>query len=256
MSRVAKRTPLVMGNWKMNGSRAMIATVLRELTQALSDQIESTCVLFPPMIYLPEVSTVLKGTSIQWGAQNVYPQSAGAFTGEVSALMLKDYACRYVLVGHSERRHLFHEDLQFVAEKFHHVKEHDMIPVLCVGETLLERQAGRTQSVLESQLRAVYRHGSSDFQAVVIAYEPVWAIGTGQTATPEEAQRAHAFIREIVAELNPEVAHVLPIVYGGSVNETNARALFTMPDVDGGLVGGASLHARQFLEIITCISCC
>ena len=250
-----KRQQLVMGNWKMNGSNAMVDALLDELIDACPDVLDCTCVLFPPALYLPRVSALLKGTPIAWGAQNVYPKNSGAFTGELSSPMLKDYDCRYVLVGHSERRHVFHEDVKFVAEKFHQVKDHDMIPVLCVGETLLERQEGRTKHVLESQLRAVYRNGLSDFQGCVVAYEPVWAIGTGQTATPNEAQAAHAFIREVVGGLNSEAAQALSIVYGGSVNETNAHALFSMPDVDGGLVGGASLHAQQFLEIVTCINC-
>jgi triosephosphate isomerase len=250
------RPSLLMANWKMNGSISSIRALLNAIQDGFLENFTSTCVVFPPTIYLSFVREMLTNTSIQWGGQNVYPKDSGAYTGETSAVMLKDYDCHYVLVGHSERRHLFHEDANFVAEKFHHVKEHDMIPVLCVGETLLERQEGRTQDVLASQIQAVYRHGRVDFENCVIAYEPVWAIGTGQTATPDEAQAAHAFIRELIAKQSLDVAETLPIVYGGSVNSHHAKDLFAMPDIDGGLVGGASLQAQQFLEIVTCINCC
>ena len=212
-------------------------------------------VVFPPAIYLPEVSAKLNHSEIQWGAQTVSSEAQGAFTGELSASMLKEYGCTYVLVGHSERRTLFNEDEKCVAKKFHRVKEHDMIPVLCVGETALEREQGQTLSVLEAQLQAVSRGRVDDFEGCVIAYEPVWAIGTGKTATPEDAAAVQASIRAIVARLASKVIDTLPIVYGGSVNEKTAAALFAMPDIDGGLVGGASLNAKQFLDIVTCIKC-
>ena len=249
------RQQLVMGNWKMNGSRETIRVLLGEMIQhfPLEVAVAPEVVVFPPAIYIPEVSTRLKDSSIKWGAQTVYFEDKGAYTGELSPLMLKDYGCSYVLVGHSERRALFHEDEKCVAKKFHRVKEHDMIPVLCVGETALEREQGLTMSVLEAQLRAVSRDGSGDFEACVVAYEPVWAIGTGLTATPEDAAKVQASIREIIAKLAPKDAGTLPIVYGGSVNEKTAGALFAMPDIDGGLVGGASLNAKQFLDIVTCI---
>ncbi|MDF1645707.1 MAG: triose-phosphate isomerase [Legionellaceae bacterium] len=249
------RQQLVMGNWKMNGSRDTIRVLLDELVQSFSVKQEAApqVVVFPPAIYIPEVAEYLLESPIKWGAQTVYFEDKGAYTGELSPLMLKDYGCSYVLVGHSERRQLFHEDEKCVAKKFHRVKEHDMIPVLCIGETALEREQGLTMSVLEAQLRAVSRDGAGDFQACVVAYEPVWAIGTGQTATPEDAARVQASIREIVADLAPSDADALPIVYGGSVNEKTAEALFAMPEIDGGLVGGASLNAKQFLDIVTCI---
>lgn len=249
------RQQLVMGNWKMNGTRATIHSLLNELKLIFPTDITCGCVVFPPSIYLPLVHDLLENTPIQWGAQNVFSKNNGAYTGEHAAPMLKDYDCSYVLVGHSERRQIFHEDVKFVAEKFHQVKDHDMIPVLCVGETLAEREKGLTESVLESQISAVFRDSLTDFQQCVVAYEPVWAIGTGKTASPEEAEAVHAFIRTMIAKHNPDDAKSLPIIYGGSVNENNARALFSMPNVDGGLVGGASLQAQQFLEIVKCINC-
>ncbi|MDX2345624.1 MAG: triose-phosphate isomerase [Legionella sp.] len=249
------RQQLVMGNWKMNGSRESIHRLLDELLENFPDTTQASpeVVVFPPAIYIPEVAERLSNTQIKWGAQTVYFEDSGAYTGELSAGMLKDYGCTYVLVGHSERRHLFNEDEKCVAKKFHRVKEHDMIPVLCVGETELERKEGLTMSVLEAQLRAVCRDGSGDFDASVVAYEPVWAIGTGQTATPEDAATVQASIRAVIAALSPEDADALPIVYGGSVTETTAAALFAMSEIDGGLVGGASLNAKRFLEIVTCI---
>lgn len=249
------RAKYVMGNWKMNGT----LSTLTSLTQALLDHFPTTVnaqtVLFPPAIYIPWISQLFRHTSIRWGAQNIHPKNSGAFTGELSAEMLKDFNCTFVLVGHSERRHDFHEDVKFVAEKFHQVKEHDMIPVLCVGETLNERQKGLTEQVLESQISAIYKNSTTDFKNCIIAYEPVWAIGTGQTATPEEAESVHVFIRALVANYAPQDAAQLPILYGGSVNQNNAKALFAMPNIDGGLVGGASLQAEQFLEIVKCINC-
>ncbi len=220
----------------------------------MSESQQSQCVVFPPAIYLPETSALLDKTAIQWGAQNVYPAETGAFTGEISAPMLHDFKCRYVLVGHSERRHLFGESENFVAKKFHHVKVHDMIPVLCVGETLTQREQGLTNDVIASQLQAIMLDNQDAFDRAVIAYEPVWAIGTGKTASAEQAQEVHAFIRDLIAQYEPQYADKVSIVYGGSVNESNADGLFSMPDIDGGLVGGASLNARQFVEIVKCIS--
>ena len=168
--------------------------------------------------------------------------------------MFKEFGVKMILVGHSERRHILHESEKFVAEKFHHVKDHDMIPVLCVGETLEQREKGLTEAVIAQQLAAVQLDNRMVFNQCIIAYEPVWAIGTGQTATPEQAQEAHAFIRSWVEEREKENAASLSILYGGSVNEKNAKSLFSMPDVDGGLVGGASLDAKQFVEIVKCIN--
>lgn len=249
------RQKIVMGNWKMNGRLHQVTKLLQDLGAMVPKQTAAKCVIFPPAIYLSLTQEIMAESSIDFGAQNVYPCDAGAFTGELSAPMLRDFGCRYVLVGHSERRHLFHEDEKFVSEKFHHVKVHDMIPVLCVGETLKEREQGLTEEVLTKQLLAVTHSGNRVFQNCIVAYEPVWAIGTGQTASPDQAQQVHAFIRDLVGKIDKKDANQLPIVYGGSVNEKTAASLFAMPDVDGGLVGGASLDAQQFVEILKCTNC-
>lgn len=250
------RQKYVIGNWKMHGQQAFV----RQLTQQLGDLVpvshRASLVVLPPAIYLPLVQESLQSSVIEWGAQNIYPANEGAFTGELSGPMLKEYGCRYVLVGHSERRHLFHEDENFVAQKFHHVKEHGMIPILCVGEHRDAREKGQTEFVIAQQLQAVVQENKNVFEACIIAYEPVWAIGTGETATPEEAQAVHAFIRHFVATINSQQAELLPILYGGSVNEKNAVGLFNQPDVDGGLIGGASLKAQSFVDILKCINSC
>lgn len=248
------RKKLVMGNWKMNCDQVQTKLLLQGILTNIIASPEMECVVFPPAVYLPLVADILSKTSVKYGAQNVYPKDSGAYTGELSGPMLADVKCSYVLVGHSERRQIFKEDEKFVAEKFHHVKEHGMIPVLCIGETLEEREKGLTEQVLLRQLLAVVEHSKQSFGHCVIAYEPVWAIGTGKTATPEQAQNVHRFIRSQVAKLDENIAHQLPIIYGGSVNEKNAQSLFTMSDIDGGLVGGASLNAQQFVEIVKCIN--
>ncbi|KTC91704.1 triose-phosphate isomerase [Fluoribacter dumoffii] len=248
------RQKIVAGNWKMNGQLQQVIQLSNELRELLNPIHNVQVIVMPPAIYIPQVRNVLAGCKIEIGAQNIYPKDFGAYTGEISAPMLKDYNCRYVLVGHSERRHCFHEDENFVAQKFHHVKEHDMIPVLCVGETLEERESGRTEQVIAKQILAVSENDKQCFRDCIVAYEPVWAIGTGKTALPEQAQEVHQFIRKLIAEINHSDAERLPLLYGGSVNENNAEALFAMPDVDGGLVGGASLNAKQFVEIVKCIN--
>lgn len=238
----------------MNGRLESIQRLLKELCEFMPDGLASTCIVLPPAIYLPMVSSYLADKNIRWGAQNVYPKDAGAYTGELSAPMLQDYGCEYVLVGHSERRTIFAEGEKFIADKFHHAKEHDMIPILCVGETLKEREEGLTEHVIARQLQAVSEHGSHAFNNCIIAYEPVWAIGTGLTATPEQVQSVHGMIRALIAQSSENDAKNISLLYGGSVNEKNAEALFAMPDVDGGLIGGASLNARQFVEIVKCIN--
>lgn len=248
------RQKIVAGNWKMNGQLQQVIQLANELKELLYSISDVQVIVMPPAIYIPQVRNILGDCTIDIGAQNVYPKDFGAYTGEISALMLQDFNCRYILVGHSERRHCLHEDENFVAQKFHHVKEHGMIPVLCVGETLAEREKGQTEQVIAKQLLAVSEDEKNCFHDCVIAYEPVWAIGTGKTASPEQAQEVHQFIRNLVAEINHSDAERLPLLYGGSVNESNARALFAMPDVDGGLVGGASLNAKQFVEIVKCIN--
>lgn len=248
---------MVMGNWKMNGRLDQITHLIQSLLDGLVLFPPTQCVVFPPAIYLHHVRHLLNDSPICWGAQNVYPADSGAYTGEISGSMLADFGCRYVLVGHSERRHLLREDEKFVAEKFHHVKEHGMIPVLCIGETQQERADELTKQVMTRQLLAVAalaEDQSSVFNQCVIAYEPVWAIGTGQTAHPDQVQDVHRFVRSFLEELGQDAVDEVPILYGGSVNEKNARSLFELPDVDGGLVGGASLVAQQFLEIVKCIS--
>ncbi|MDI1351550.1 MAG: triose-phosphate isomerase [bacterium] len=247
------RAKIVAGNWKMNGQLHQVIELTKQLDDLIDPYLNVQSIILPPAIYIPLVDTLLTKKRIKIGAQNVYPLNSGAYTGELSAPMLKDFNCSYVLVGHSERRHYFHEDENFVAQKFHHVKEHGMIPILCVGETLAERENEQTEQVIAKQLRAIVSSKAS-FSDCIVAYEPVWAIGTGKTASPEQAQEVHQYIRQLVAEINNSDAERLPLLYGGSVNENNARALFAMPDIDGGLVGGASLNAKQFVEIVKCIN--
>jgi triosephosphate isomerase len=248
------RQKIVAGNWKMNGQIQQVTQLSNELKELIESDSAAQVLVMPPAIYLPLVKELLSNSRILLGAQNVYPKDSGAYTGELSAPMLKEFNCSYVLVGHSERRHYFHEDENFVAQKFHHVKDHGMIPVLCVGETLNEREKGQTEQVITKQLLAVSEKNKDCFNKCVVAYEPVWAIGTGKTASPEQAQEVHEFIREIVKGINSNDAERLTLLYGGSVNESNAEALFAMPDIDGGLVGGASLNAKQFVEIVKCIN--
>lgn len=251
---VNMRQKMVAGNWKMNGQFQQVTQLTNELNELIASSVTTQVVVMPPAVYLPMVSEILRSSTIATGAQNIYPKDFGAYTGEISAPMLKDFNCRYVLVGHSERRQYFHEDENFIAQKFHHVKEHDMIPVLCVGETLIEREKEQTEQVIGRQLLAVSENSKDCFKNCIIAYEPVWAIGTGKTASPEQAQEVHHFIRDMVAKINKSDAEQLTLLYGGSVNENNAEALFAMPDIDGGLVGGASLNAKQFVEIVKCIN--
>ena len=209
----------------------------------------AVCVPFP---YLAQAQSVLSGTPVAWGAQNLSEQAQGAFTGEVSAAMLQDFGCRYVLVGHSERRSIFGESDKLVAEKFAAALASGLRPVLCVGETLEQRDAGKTLEVVSAQIDAVLnRVGVAAFSGAVVAYEPVWAIGTGRTATSAQAQEVHAAIRAQIAKADAKIADGLQILYGGSVKPGNAAELFAMPDIDGGLIGGASLVAADFLSICT-----
>lgn len=250
------RQKIIAGNWKMHGNKASITTLLAEIQQGYTANERVKCIVFPPYVYLNEVANQLAKSAIAVGAQNVSTEESGAFTGEIAAAMLVDVGCQYVMVGHSERRHLYHEDNEMVALKFLQAKRHQLCPILCVGETLEQRQQLKTEEVIFNQLRAVLNHpnGVELLRDAVVAYEPVWAIGTGQSATPQQAQEVHAFIRQKIAELNPLLASLLPIIYGGSIKASNARALFAMPDIDGGLVGGASLNGHEFVEIVKCIS--
>ena len=231
------RVPLVAGNWKMHGSRASIAALL----DVLVENNPSGCAVCVPFPYLGQVAERLRGSPIAWGAQNVSEHVQGAYTGEVSAAMVAEFGCRYVIVGHSERRQLYGETDAQSAAKFAAVKAAGMTPILCVGETLQQRDAGKTEEVVGRQLEKVLEKNS--VEKSVLAYEPVWAIGTGRNATPEQAQAVHAFLRS-------KVPADTPILYGGSVKPQNAAAIFAMPDVDGGLIGGASLVAKDFLDIV------
>lgn len=247
---MATRRPLVAANWKMNGTLATIRPLVQALRQGLPPTATAEVAVCAPYIYIPEVRALLEGSELALGAQNVSEQTAGAYTGEISAAMLADIGCRYVIVGHSERRSLYQESDQLVAEKFVKVQAQNMVPILCVGEQLQEREAGVTEEVIARQLDAViHRAGINMFANAVIAYEPVWAIGTGRTATPEQAEEVHGFIRLQLARHADAIANNIRILYGGSVKADNAPDLFSRPDIDGGLIGGASLVAGDFLAI-------
>jgi triosephosphate isomerase len=244
------RRYLIAGNWKMNGSRAANAALVGELAHEQQKYPDIDMLVCPPAPYLESVGAHIGG-NILLGAQNLSDQAKpGAFTGEVHGTMLTDFGCRYVIVGHSERRALFGEDDATVARKFAVAQMLGLTPILCVGETLEEREAGNTEAVLQRQLGAVLAlSGVVAFGGAVIAYEPVWAIGTGRTATPEQAQAAHAFLRGQLAAQDAKIGDSTQLLYGGSVKADNAATLFSCSDVDGGLIGGASLKAVEFLAI-------
>ncbi len=243
------RQLLVAGNWKMNGSLQNNQSLIESLKQNASG-LKAEMAVCPPFVYLQQVSELLKGTAISWGGQNVSQNDQGAFTGEIATNMLVDFGCKYVIVGHSERRNLYGESDELVAEKFAKAQSAKLIPILCVGELLEEREAGETENVVKRQLEAVINlQGIGSLAQSVIAYEPVWAIGTGKTATPQQAQDVHAFIRGQIAKQDAGIAEKVQILYGGSVKGSNAAELFAMPDIDGGLIGGASLKADDFLTI-------
>lgn len=244
------RTKLVAGNWKMNGSLAQNQALLAAITAGTRSLGGLDCVVCVPFPYLAQTQILLEKTHLAWGAQNVSQYSHGAYTGEVSASMLVDFDARFVIVGHSERRALFGESSQLVAEKFKIAQAAELTPILCVGETLEQRETNKTEVVIDEQLEAVIEMvGIEALANAVIAYEPVWAIGTGKTATPQQAQDVHAFIRNKIAAKNSQIADNVRIVYGGSVKADNARELFAMTDIDGGLIGGASLVAEDFVSI-------
>ncbi len=244
------RGRLVAGNWKSNGDLAanqQLLTYLGAESVGLAGVECTVCVPFP---YLSQAQQALKGTRVSWGAQDVSQFGAGAYTGAVNAAMLANFGCRYGIVGHSERRAVFEENDALVAAKFSLLLEAGLTPILCVGETLQEREANVTEKVVGRQLDAVTGKAGIDALAkAVIAYEPVWAIGTGRNATPEQAQEIHAFIRRRIADKNEKVAAGVQILYGGSVKGSNAAQLFAQPDVDGGLIGGASLIGAEFMAI-------
>ncbi len=245
------RRKIVAGNWKLHGSRQFATDLVSDLVASLPvEGVE--VVILPPLPYLGELVEAFEGRAIAFGSQDVSSNEKGAYTGEVSAAMLAEVGARFGLVGHSERRQYHNETSELVARKFAAALHAGLAPVLCVGETLEQREAGQTEQVIAAQLAPVLALvGPAGFQHAVVAYEPVWAIGTGRTASKEQAQQVHAFIRGEVAKLDARIADSLPILYGGSVKPDNAGELFAQPDVDGGLVGGASLVAADFLAIAT-----
>jgi triosephosphate isomerase (TIM) len=245
------RRPMVAGNWKMHGSRAENERLIDGILAQYPAESPAACLVCPPFVYLQEVGRLIRGSALQLGAQNVSAEAQGAFTGEISAAMLKDAGCEYAIVGHSERRMLYRENDQLVARKFAAAQSKGLIPILCVGEQLAERESNHTRDVVARQLDAVLELcGVSALTQAVIAYEPVWAIGTGRNATPEQAQEVHAFIRGRIAAGDARIAAETRILYGGSCKAGNAAELFAMPDVDGGLIGGASLKAEEFVAIL------
>lgn len=246
------RRPLIVGNWKMNGSLAANAALLAALKEGadptMSEVRKAVCV---PAPYLAQCTAALDSGDISLGGQDISAHANGAFTGEVSGSMLVDFGCRFVIVGHSERRQYHGENDELVARKAVAALHAGLTPIVCVGETLSEREADHTASVVARQLEAVLRAVSSfGIAKIVVAYEPVWAIGTGKTATPEMAQQVHETLRQTIASLDPVAAETVEILYGGSMKPDNASTLLAMPDIDGGLIGGAALNARDFLSII------
>lgn len=243
------RRSLVVGNWKMNGTRSSAESLAKGIIAGLDSDVADIAICVP-YVFLPDIGQVVKNTRLALGAQNVADKPSGAYTGEVSAAMLKEFGCQYVLVGHSERRTYYGDTDQSVAARFCQAQEQGIIPILCIGETLEQREQDQTFEVINSQLDAIVSlAGIAAFNNAVIAYEPVWAIGTGRTATDEQAQEVHKFIRQYLFAKDKAVAEKMQILYGGSAKPENAKGLFSMPDIDGGLIGGASLDAESFLKI-------
>jgi len=244
------RQAIVAGNWKLNGNLESIRALMDGLKQGAADITHASIIVCPPYVYLSEVAGLAKTSTLEVGAQDVTTQASGAYTGEIAGDMLKDIGCQYVIVGHSERRSLYGESDALVSEKFAAAQKAGLIPILCVGEQLEEREQNITEAVIGRQLDAVIQNnGIAALKNAVLAYEPVWAIGTGKTATPDQAQAVHAFIRSKISSLDTMVAESLSILYGGSVKGANAEELFAKADIDGGLIGGASLDAKEFLSI-------
>jgi triosephosphate isomerase (TIM) len=245
---------LIAGNWKMNGSLAGNEALVKAMLAGLGNAVPAAdMALCAPAPYLAQLQALLQGSAIAWGAQDVSGHEQGAYTGEVSVAMLKDFACRYAIVGHSERRQYHGETDVLVAAKAQRALAGGVTPIVCVGETLAEREAGQTEAVVKRQLAAVIHAVAHCTSEIVVAYEPVWAIGTGKTASPEQAQQVHAVLRAQLsaATQHPERVHIL---YGGSMNAANAASLLAQPDIDGGLIGGASLKAADFLQIVASAS--
>ena len=243
------RQPMVAGNWKMNGSSDSVKELMSGIKAGIS-KANAEVVVCPPFVYISSVADAIGDSDIKLGSQNMCDQDAGAFTGEISGPMLKDVGCEYVIIGHSERRAMYGETDEVTAVKYGAVLKNGLKPIFCIGETLEERESGVTEEVVGRQIDAILKSdGVASLANAVLAYEPVWAIGTGKTATPEQAQEVHAFIRNKIAEQDKVIAEGLRILYGGSMNPTNAAELRSQPDIDGGLIGGASLKAEDFLVI-------
>jgi len=243
------RRTIVAGNWKMNASKESVNKLILGILSGMRE-VRSEVVVCAPFPYLPQVEALISHSQVKLGAQNLNTNSFGAFTGEVSASMIKDFGARHVIVGHSERRSLYGETNSLVAEKVKAALDSDLTPLLCVGESLEQRESDETETVIAEQINTVIDLvGIDAFRNIIIAYEPVWAIGTGKTASPEQAQAVHLFIRGLLKEGNESVAQSTPILYGGSMNAGNARELISCADIDGGLIGGAALKAEDFLQI-------
>lgn len=243
------RQSLVVGNWKMNGTRASAESLAKGIIAGLGSNSAGIAVCVP-YVYLADVAAIVKNTGLALGSQNIADKASGAYTGEISATMLKEVGCQYAIIGHSERRSYYGDTNESVAARFVQAQTQGIIPILCVGETLEQREQNQTIAVVNEQLDAVINlAGIASFSTAVIAYEPVWAIGTGKTATDEQAQEVHKQIREYIAAKDAAIAEKIQILYGGSAKPDNAKGLFAMPDIDGGLIGGASLEAESFLKI-------
>ena len=243
------RNTIVAGNWKMNASKDAVKSLVNGILSGMGD-VSAEVLVCAPFPYLSQVETLISGSSLMLGAQNLNVNVSGAFTGEVSAEMIKDFGAKHVIVGHSERRSLYGETSEIVAKKTKAAIDSGLTPLLCIGESLDQRESGNTEAVISEQLTTVVRlTGIETFKNIIIAYEPVWAIGTGMTATPEQAQAVHMFIRNLLASSNQDIAEKTPILYGGSMNAGNALELISCPDIDGGLIGGAALKAEDFLQI-------
>lgn len=249
------RRTLIAGNWKMNGSFAANKALLEEINAGLSAHANCDVLVCAPAPYLAQCAAMLNGSEVRWGAQDVSVHAAGAFTGEVSADMLSDCGCSYVIVGHSERRAYHAESNELVAQKAVQALKSGLVPIVCVGETLEQRENGRTDVVVAAQLQAVMDVlDVASLAKIVVAYEPVWAIGTGKTATPQMAQDVHAALRSQLAKKDAALADGVRILYGGSMKPENARELLAMPDIDGGLIGGAALKSADFLAIVAAVA--
>ncbi len=243
------RQVIIAGNWKMNASKEAVNTLVMGILSGMAD-VKSKAIVCVPSPYMSQVEALVAHSQLNLGAQNLNVNASGAFTGEISADMIKDFGAQYVIVGHSERRSLYGETDEIVAQKVQVALDNNLTPLFCIGELLEDRESGNTQAVVSKQIQAVIdRVGIDAFKNIIVAYEPVWAIGTGVTATPQQAQDTHVFIRLMLARHDADIAQTTPILYGGSMNPSNAAELLNCEDIDGGLIGGASLKAQDFLQI-------